>query len=156
MEEGEKKSGSKRKEIRIMLGNDRRGKMPTAPISFSMDHFFTGLKLSLAFFHFPFFSPNIIYLLKKVLKNFQDITFSFITQQNMKFFNWLFFPFSHLKIMFHQPFFFTQPDPFFPLAIFFFFKRPRMKFFYEPFFFPILCCQKYFLWTFFLNFTLQK
>ena len=28
------KAGSLRKEIRIMLGNDRRSKMPTAPISF--------------------------------------------------------------------------------------------------------------------------
>ena len=49
------KGGSRRKEIRIMLGNDRRSKMPTEPISFSMNHFFLFHSGKNNFFHEPLF-----------------------------------------------------------------------------------------------------
>ena len=49
------KGGSRRKEIRIMLGNDRRSKMPTAPISFSMNHFFLFHSGKNNFVHEPLF-----------------------------------------------------------------------------------------------------
>ena len=45
------KTGSCRKEIKIMLGNDSRSKMPTAPISFYERHF--------PFFNRPKKSENV-------------------------------------------------------------------------------------------------
>ena len=114
------KGGSRRKEIRIMLGNDRRSKMPTAPISFSMNHFFLFHSGKNNFFHEPlfpfslgqkyFFSVNHFFLFHLVKKLFfYEPLFPFSLGQ--KCFLWTPVSFFHLnkKIIFvfelHFPFF---------------------------------------------------